>query len=83
MLPIISDRKIRVGLVGCGRISKNHFSSISQFTDDLELSAVCDSDADVLASHASEHTVPGYSNLTEMLAREALDLVVLATPSGR
>lgn len=82
MLPIIRDRKIRVGLVGCGRISKNHFSSISQFTDDLELSAVCDIDADVLASHANEHKVPGYSDLSGMLAREALDLVVLATPSG-
>lgn len=82
MLPIISDRKIRVGLVGCGRISKNHFSSISQFTDDLELSAVCDINAEVLASHANEHKAPGYRDLTQMLAREALDLVVLATPSG-
>ena len=42
-LPKIIDRKIRVGLVGCGRISKNHFEALSYFSDDFELVAVCDS----------------------------------------
>jgi UDP-N-acetyl-2-amino-2-deoxyglucuronate dehydrogenase len=82
MLPIVRDRKIRIGVVGCGRISKNHFSAIEQFADDLQLAAVCDVDSEVLAAHERQHGVPGYRSLEEMLAGEALDLVVLATPSG-
>jgi UDP-N-acetyl-2-amino-2-deoxyglucuronate dehydrogenase len=82
ILPIVRDRKIRVGVVGCGRISKNHFSAIAQFADDLQLAAVCDVDPEVLVTHERHHGVPGYRSIEEMLAGEALDLVVLATPSG-
>jgi UDP-N-acetyl-2-amino-2-deoxyglucuronate dehydrogenase len=82
ILPTVRDRKIRIGVVGCGRISKNHFSAIEQFADDLQLAAVCDVDSEVLAAHERQHGVPGYRSLEEMLAGEALDLVVLATPSG-
>ena len=28
--PVINDRKIRLAIVGCGRISKNHFESIEK-----------------------------------------------------
>jgi UDP-N-acetyl-2-amino-2-deoxyglucuronate dehydrogenase len=82
ILPIVRDRKIRVGVVGCGRISNNHFSAIAQFADDLQLAAVCDVDPEALATHERQYGVPGYRSLGEMLTGEALDLVVLATPSG-
>jgi UDP-N-acetyl-2-amino-2-deoxyglucuronate dehydrogenase len=82
ILPLVKNRRIRVGLVGCGRISRNHFAAIAQLADDMQLVAVCDIDADVLSSHATEYSVPGYRNLSEMLSQEKLDLVVLATPSG-
>lgn len=82
ILPIVRDRKIHVGVVGCGRISKNHFSAIAQFAGDLQLVAVCDVDPEVLVTHERQHGVQGYRSLEEMLAGEALDLVVLATPSG-
>ena len=82
ILPTVRDREIRIGVVGCGRISKNHFSAIAQFADDLQLVAVCDVDPEVLATHERQHGVPGYRSLEEMLSGEKLDLVVLATPSG-
>lgn len=81
--PIIeSDRKIRVAVVGCGRISKNHFGAIAQHAQDLQLVAVCDTDAGVLADHAQAHGVAGYASLETLLASEQLDLVILCTPSG-
>jgi len=80
--PIVKDRKIRVGLVGCGRISKNHFGSFEQHADDIELVAVCDIDDTTLQAHSKSNGVPGFSQLTDMLDRVALDLVVLCTPSG-
>lgn len=78
----IKDRKIRMAVVGCGRISKNHFGSIGKHSDQIELVAVCDTDPSVLKQHAEEYKVPGYRQLTEMLDKEDLDLVALCTPSG-
>ena len=78
----ITDRKIRIGIVGCGRISKNHFGSVEQLGDDLEVAAVCDLDPSVLAEHSGKLKVPGYRGIREMLEREQLDLVSLCTPSG-
>lgn len=80
--PIVKDRKIRVGLVGCGRISKNHCGSFEQHADDIELVAVCDIDAAVLEAHAKSYGVPGFGRMEDMLTGVALDLVVLCTPSG-
>lgn len=33
----ITDRKIRLAVIGCGRIAKNHFGAIEQHRDRLEL----------------------------------------------
>jgi UDP-N-acetyl-2-amino-2-deoxyglucuronate dehydrogenase len=79
--PIVG-RKIRIAIVGCGRISKNHFGSIDRHRDELELVAVCDIDPVVLADHSERYNVPAYRDLEEMLHRQSLDLVVLCTPSG-
>ena len=76
------DRKIRIAVVGCGRISKNHFASIEKHSNELELVAVCEIDAEVLSAHEAQHGVTGYRNLEEMLKNEELDLVSICTPSG-
>lgn len=78
----ITGRKIRIAIVGCGRISKNHFGSIEKHADHLELVAVCDIDPAVLAEHQDKYKVPGYRDMEEMLQNEKLDLVALCTPSG-
>lgn len=78
----ITGRSIRLGLVGCGRISKNHFESIEQLAKDVQLIAVCDVDLKVLKVHADKYKVPGYVNMDDMLSAENLDLVVICTPSG-
>ncbi len=80
--PFIEKRKIRVGVVGCGRISNNHFNAISQYNEDLELVSVCDTDPVVLKEVLNEKKVSRYLNLSDMLDNEKLDLVILCTPSG-
>lgn len=82
LFPTITGRKIRIAVVGCGRISKNHLGSIEQHTHDLELAAVCDIDADVLKQHTEQWKVPGYTEMTTMLQHEQIDMVALCTPSG-
>jgi UDP-N-acetyl-2-amino-2-deoxyglucuronate dehydrogenase len=79
---IINGRKIRIAVVGCGRISKNHFGSIDVHKDDLELAAVCDTDRGILSVKSSELGVPGYTSLEKMLDNEDIDVVSICTPSG-
>jgi len=76
------DKKIRIAIVGCGRISKNHFDSIAQHGQDLELAAICDLDSQTLKAHTDLYQVSGYSNIVDMLREEQLDMVTLCTPSG-
>jgi UDP-N-acetyl-2-amino-2-deoxyglucuronate dehydrogenase len=78
----ITDRKIRIAVVGCGRISKNHFGSIKKHADDLELVAVCDNDQERLDAAVTEHGAKGYVDLEEMLSAESPDVLAICTPSG-
>lgn len=78
----IRDRKIKVAVVGCGRISANHFGSIEKHAENLELVAVCDNNEAKLDEHRAKYSVNGYSSLEKMLITEDLDLVCICTPSG-
>ena len=82
MFEDIKDRKIRIAVIGCGRIAANHFASIEKYPDDIELVAVCDNQKEVLKAAQSEQNVEGFRSLTEMLAKVELDVVSLCTPSG-
>ncbi|MDH5424082.1 MAG: Gfo/Idh/MocA family oxidoreductase [Gammaproteobacteria bacterium] len=79
---MIKNRKIRIAIVGCGRISKNHFSSIEKHADNIELVAICDNDNMILEAHHKKYQVPSYENIESMLASEKVDVVALCTPSG-
>ena len=58
MFPIITGRKIRNAIIGCGRISKNHFGSIEKHSDNMELAAVCDNNLEILTAYADQYKVP-------------------------
>ncbi len=76
------DRKIRIAIVGCGRISQKHFEAIERHADQFELISVCDTDPSILSVNYEKHHLQTYLQLDEMLKNEDLDLVVLCTPSG-
>ena len=77
---------IRIALLGCGRISKNHIDSIKALHSEglATLVAVCDTikdRAEAAAASFSSSCVP-YTDFTEMLRQENIDLVSICTPSG-
>ncbi len=82
MFKTIKNRKLKIAVVGCGRISRNHFGSIQQHSDDFELIAVCDNVTSVLEQHTKDYKVPGYKRLEELLQNEKPDLISLCSPSG-
>lgn len=69
-------------MVGCGRISANHFKAIETHQADLVLSAVCDTDPTALKAASEKYDVTGYATLAELLITAEVDVVALCTPSG-
>ncbi len=79
---IITDRKIRLALIGCGRIANSHFSSIESHSDNVELVDVCDVNEAALAQAVTRTQAQGHRSLTDLLNTTTADIVVLTTPSG-
>ena len=79
--PIIG-RRIRIALVGCGRIAQKHFEAIASHGERLELVAVCDIDPTALAAAIRRTHARGFESLDQLLAASDADVVALCTPSG-
>jgi UDP-N-acetyl-2-amino-2-deoxyglucuronate dehydrogenase len=73
---------IKIGLVGCGRISERHFEVFRELKDELKVTAVCDKIKLRADKYAEEFNVNSYSDYGEMLEKENFDLISICTPSG-
>ncbi len=79
---LIESEKIRVSIVGCGRISIRHFDSIKAHEKNITLISICEINQQVLLKHEKKYGVKGYLDLEQMLKSEKLDLVAICTASG-
>jgi UDP-N-acetyl-2-amino-2-deoxyglucuronate dehydrogenase len=81
----VTAATFRIALVGCGRISKNHFDAIRK-VNGLSLAAVCDIDAERARRAGEEQGVPAYHSIDDMLRASTgdapFDIVAVCTPSG-
>jgi UDP-N-acetyl-2-amino-2-deoxyglucuronate dehydrogenase len=78
---VTAPNPIRVALLGCGRISRNHVDAIAKVPD-LVLVAVCD-EVEARAREAGTAAgVPWYTDYAKMLREVACEAVTIATPSG-
>jgi len=75
--------KLKVGVVGCGFVAKEeHIPGFLRLKRDVDISAVCDLNQSLATSVAKEFNIPGaYSDLSEMLRKENLDIIDICTPS--
>lgn len=75
-------QKVKLGLIGCGRISKNHLDAVSQIPE-ADFVAVCDCVEERAKQVAADYGITKvYTDHLEMLKNEKLDLVSICTPSG-
>lgn len=77
-------RSIRYGLIGCGRISPNHIAAA--LNNNLNIVAVCDVIKDKMENLISKfelNNINQYCDYQEMIREEKLDLVAIATESGK
>ncbi|MEN6327045.1 MAG: Gfo/Idh/MocA family oxidoreductase [Syntrophomonas sp.] len=73
---------LKIGLLGCGRISKNHFEAIAQ-QPDAQCIACCDIIEERARESAEKYNIPTWTtNYQEMLSDPNIDLISICTPSG-
>ncbi|TVY05567.1 Gfo/Idh/MocA family protein [Paenibacillus cremeus] len=71
-------KKIRVGIVGCGKISAIYFKNLNSFPA-IEVAACADLDLTRAAASAEEHGVPKACSVPELLADPDIDIVLNLT----
>lgn len=75
-------KKLRFGVIGCGRIFPKHEQSIEACGESAELVAVCDIELSKAQKVAAKKGLPAYADFNEMIAKEKLDVVNICTWSG-
>lgn len=73
--------KLGFGVIGCGRIAPKHTESIIAIPD-AELVAVCDIIPERAEDFARRYKAEPYLDYRELLQRDDIDIVTIATPSG-
>lgn len=73
-------KKLKFGLIGCGRIGARHAAHISKIGT---LQAVCDIDLTKVSAFSNEHQTKGFGTADKMLASDPeIDVVSICSPNG-
>jgi D-apiose dehydrogenase len=71
----------RIGILGCGRISHQHFKACQLLAPRVEITAACDMDRGLLDKACDEFNVPlRYQSVDELAANRDIDVVIVITP---
>ncbi len=74
-------KKVRFGIIGsAGLIGNYHAGTLTKGEGPYELTALCDIDAARLAEQSNKLGVPAHADYRELLGRDDLDAVIVATP---
>jgi predicted dehydrogenase len=71
--------KIKIAVIGVGVMGSMHAEDIYQLKN-TELASICDIDTERADRSAGKYGVPAYYDHRDMLAKENLDAVIIATP---
>ncbi|MCA0991340.1 Gfo/Idh/MocA family protein [Guptibacillus hwajinpoensis] len=75
--------KVKVGIVGLGRLGRQHAENLAFRIPNCELTAVCSVVEEEVLEVQSKWKIPyGYTAYDEMLKNKELDAIFIASPSG-
>lgn len=74
-------KEIRIGIVGCGMISRYHAQAILK-TKGASLAGCCSHSYKSAEAFAREFSVPAFQCYAQMLSQNEIDAVAICTPSG-
>jgi len=76
------NKKIKFGLIGCSRISKQHFGSMEYLKDKIQLIALCDEIETKARGIGKKYNVDWYTDYKKLLKRDDIDIISICTPNG-
>ncbi len=76
----MSDKKIKIAIIGCGAIASFHCQALDAF-DNAEVIGVYDTSLERAKAFAKERTIGVFETKEALLASDA-DIVAICTPSG-
>ena len=71
--------KLKVGIIGCGKVTGIHAAALKAMTK-AEFTAIFSRDEKKSKEYAHKYCVNAYTNVTEMVTKEKLDMVTVCTP---
>ena len=71
--------KLKTGIIGCGKVAGIHAAALKAITRSA-FTAVCGRDGKKSMEFAVRYGVKAYTNVTEMVTKEKLDVVTICTP---
>ncbi|MCE2395078.1 Gfo/Idh/MocA family oxidoreductase [Candidatus Poribacteria bacterium] len=76
----MSKTKYRVGIIGCGGIGTRYATAFQQLRDRVEVVAACDILEEKVNALVEQFEIPSaYTDMQQMLSKEALDIVGVTT----
>lgn len=79
----LDNEKVRIGIIGCGRVANHYRSIISGGTlRDFVLVGVCDTNLDKAQDYGRSVGAPAFEEIDNLFKTTKPDLAVVLTPSG-
>ncbi|MFC3884585.1 Gfo/Idh/MocA family oxidoreductase [Bacillus songklensis] len=76
-------KKVKIGIVGLGRLGRQHAENLAFRIRNCELHAICSVVKEEVDELQREWGIPhGYTNYNDMLENKELDAIFIASPSG-
>lgn len=73
------NTSLKTGIIGCGKVAGMHASALKALPRS-SFTAVCGRDENRTGEFAAKYGVKAYTDVTEMVTREKLDMVTICTP---
>lgn len=74
------EKKVKIGVIGLGRISRSHIDGIRSLPDKCDLACVIDVQEPLAQSFSREFGVPYYTSLENALEKCDMDAIVVCLP---
>jgi len=79
MTLIKMNDRLKTAVVGIGKVTDLHTVALSRLKES-QFTAVCSSKSEKAAAYARKFNIRGYTDVTEMVTKEKIDVVIICTP---
>ncbi len=76
----MAEKQVKIGIIGAGNIAPAHIKAFGGYPERCKVVAICDIVAELAEKRAEEYQLTSYTDYKEMIEKESLDAVCIATP---